>query len=147
MTQTHPSSRTQASPASGRATASLWGKAPRFAVVGVSGVVVNMLALHLLYGIVGMTLLLASPLSAELAIVHNYLLNDRWTFHGGSPSLTRFAIFNLSALMALLVNVVVVWALVAWGPHYLVANLAGIGAGAALNFGVSAGWIWRGGVG
>lgn len=142
MTQTRPSCRPVSTRTPGQEMR-LFGSAARFAVVGVGGVLVNMAALHLLYGVAEIPLLLASPVAVELAIVHNYLLNDRWTFHGRGPSMARFVAFNLGAVLALLVNVASVLVLVASGAHYLVANLIGIGAGAALNFCVSAGWVWR----
>lgn len=118
----------------------------RFAVVGVGGVAVNTLALHFFYGVAQVPLLVASPLAVELAIAHNYLLNDWWTFGQRRASLSRFTRFNVSALVTLLVNVVVVWLLVASGVHYMAANLAGIGVGAVLNFGASSTWVWRGGM-
>jgi putative flippase GtrA len=52
----------------------------RFAVVGAGGVVVNMLVLHVLYAMVHLPLLVASPVAVALAVVHNYLVNNRWTF-------------------------------------------------------------------
>lgn len=115
----------------------------RFGVVGVAGACVNTISLHVLYGLAHLPLLLASPVSVELAVVHNYLLNDRWTFPGRAPSLSRFARFNASALLTLLVNVFAVWVLVGSGIDYTAANLAGIGLGAALNFGASSTWVWR----
>jgi putative flippase GtrA len=115
----------------------------RFAVVGIGGVAVNILALHVLYGLAHVPLVPATAMSAELAIVHNYLLNDRWTFGRRRPSLSRFARFNLGTLLTILVNVVVVWLMVRAGIDYLAANLAAIGIAAALNFGTSSAWVWR----
>jgi putative flippase GtrA len=114
----------------------------KFALVGVGGVAVNTIGLHLLYGVGHLPLLLASPVAVEVAIAHNYLLNDRWTFGVRRLSLTRFARFNASALLTLVVNVAVVWVLVGSGVDYLAANLAGIGVGAVLNFGASSAWVW-----
>lgn len=122
----------------------LMSTALKFGLVGVGGVAVNTIGLHLLYGLGHVPLLLASPVAVELAIAHNYLLNDRWTFGAPRPSLTRFARFNASALLTLVVNVAVVWVLVGSGFDYLAANLLGIGVGAALNFGASSAWVWRG---
>jgi putative flippase GtrA len=116
----------------------------RFAAVGVLGAAVNMIGLQALYGLAHLPLLLASPLSAGLAMVNNYVLNERWTF-GRRPSMVRFAMFNLSSIVALLVNVVLVSVLVAFGTHYLLADLVGIAAGAAWSFGARASWVWVGG--
>jgi putative flippase GtrA len=114
--------------------------APRFAVVGALGLVVNMLGLQLLYRAADLPLLIASALSAELATVQNCFLNGRWTFGHRRPSFVRFVRFNLSFIVALLVNVALVWALVASGTHYLLANLAGIAVGATWNFSANSSW-------
>lgn len=119
-------------------------RALKFAVVGVGGVAVNTIGLHVLYGVWHLPLLVASPVAVEIAVAHNYLLNDRWTFGGSGPSFARFARFNASALLTLLVNVAAVWVLVRSGIDYLAANLVGIGLGASLNFGASSAWVWRG---
>lgn len=123
----------------------LLGTALRFGLVGVGGTAVNMLALHVLHGLGGLSILVASPLAVELAIVHNFLLNDWWTFRSRSRRRFRFARFNLSTSLTLVVNVAVVWTLVGAGIGYLAANLVGIGVGAALNFGASHAWVWEGG--
>lgn len=122
----------------------LLGTALRFGVVGVAGAAVNTIALHLFYAVAHLPLLVASPLAVELAVVHNYLLNDRWTFGRREVSRGRFVRFNASAVLTLLVNVAAVWVLVRSGVDYLAANLAGIGLGAVLNFGASSAWVWRG---
>jgi putative flippase GtrA len=119
------------------------GGALRFGVVGSAGVAVNMLALHLLYGLAQLPLLLAAMLAVETSIAHNYLLNDRWTFNRSHPSWGRFARFNVSALLSLSLNVGVVMLLVSQGTNYLAANLVGVASGLPLNFGASAGWVWK----
>ena len=155
----------------------------RFCVVGLIGVGINTLALFLLHGVAKMPLLLASALAVEIAIAHNYVLNEVWTFPSQRPApsvpaqrrseqvrssngrptprrslarrwsrrphlsqlaLARFAKFNLAALVALVVNVVVVRVLVGLGVFYLVANLIGICAALAINLTVSTTWIWGG---
>ncbi|MGH8950446.1 MAG: glycosyltransferase [Acidimicrobiia bacterium] len=116
----------------------------RFAVVGASGVLVNNLALYLLHGVAGWPLIVASPLAVETAIVSNFLGNDRWTFADRSKRPLRFLTFNLVSIGGLVVNTLVLNALVATtGLHYLLANLAGIGAALAWNFSANARWTWR----
>jgi putative flippase GtrA len=85
----------------------------RFGVVGAGGAAVNMLVLLVLVVVVHVPLLVASPVAVELAVVHNYLVNNCWTFGRRQVSMARFGKFSLSALSALLLNVAVVWALVA----------------------------------
>jgi putative flippase GtrA len=122
--------------------AGLTGLALRFAVVGGGGVLVNSAVLFALYRWAGLPLLLASGIAVELAVVHNFLLNDRWTFALHTPSAGRFIKFNVSVLGGLAVNVVIVWSLVRTGMHLLLANCLGISAAFAVNFASSTGWVW-----
>jgi dolichol-phosphate mannosyltransferase len=116
----------------------------RFLLVGGSGVLVNSLALFLLYGKAGLPLIVASAVSVELAITNNFVWNDRWTFGRTAPSLVRFVKFNLVSLVGLAVTTGTAWLLVQHaGVNYLVANLAGIGLATACNFLASAQWTWR----
>jgi putative flippase GtrA len=122
--------------------AGLPGLALRFAVVGGGGVLVNSAALFALYHWAGLPLLVASGIAVELAVVHNFLLNDRWTFALPTPSAGRFVKFNISVLGGLAVNVVLVWSLVRTVMHLLLANCLGISAAFAVNFAASTGWVW-----
>jgi putative flippase GtrA len=114
----------------------------RFAVVGIGGLVVNNVVLLLLHGLWRMALLPATVVAVEIAIVHNYTLNEVWTFRRRRLSVQRFAGFSLAAAVSLLINVGVVALLAGIGLFYLLANLAGIGAAFAINFAVSSMWIW-----
>ncbi len=116
----------------------------KFCFVGATGVVVNSLALYLLYQTAGLPLLVASPLAIELSIVNNFVLNDRWTFQQNSHSLARFLKFNLVSLGGLVIASGTLYALVqAEGMHYLLANLVGIGLATMWNFFVNIVWTWR----
>ncbi len=122
-----------------------WYKAGKFILVGATGIVVNSLALAILYAGARLPLLLASAGAVEVAIIHNFLLDNRWTFGRKDVSVRRFARFNLVSVVALLVTTPTVWALVHYaGLQYLVANLLGIAAAGIVNF---AGALWTWGVG
>ena len=56
------------------------GRVARFALVGLSGVIVNLAALHLFAGVLGIHEVVASALAIETSIVTNFLLNDAFTF-------------------------------------------------------------------
>src|SRR5512146_2879595 len=58
----------------------LGGRAARFAAVGLSGVAVNLGALHLLAGVLGLREILSSALAIEASIVWNFLWHDAVTF-------------------------------------------------------------------
>jgi dolichol-phosphate mannosyltransferase len=107
-------------------------------------VLINSLALFLLYGKAGLPLVVASAVSVELAITNNFVWNDRWTFGCSAPSWLRFVKFNLISLVGLAVTTGTAWLLVQQaGVNYLVANLAGIGLATACNFLANAQWTWR----
>ncbi len=116
----------------------------KFAIVGVSGCVVNSAVLSITYGIVHLALPAAVALSSEVAIIGNYLLNDTWTFGGVRVSWVRFAKFNFVACVGLGQAALSVWLLVEFlKMEYLLANLLGLVLSGLLNFGLSATWIWR----
>lgn len=122
----------------------------RFLTVGLGGTVVN---LGSLAGLATLKTpnLLAALIATEIAIIHNFLWNDAWTFKKNQATdnpllrvkLGRFGRFQLiTALTASLslglfsvFNAVLGW-------HYLLAQLAAIGFATVLNFGVNAFLTW-----
>ncbi|MGW0821028.1 GtrA family protein [Streptomyces sp. NPDC002845] len=111
-------------------------------MVGGVGTVVNTGALYVLHRLLSVPLVPASVVAVELAVVHNYLINDRWTFRTRVLSMRRFVRFNVSMLAGLAVNVLVLWALVYGGSHLVAANLFAIGAAFAVNYASSTLWVW-----
>ena len=117
----------------------------RFLVVGGTGVLVNSLALLILFQWAHLPLMVASALSAELGIINNFYWNDRWTFKRTQLSLRRFARFNLVSLAGLLITTGTLWVLVRHlGVYYLAANLLGIALATAWNFAANSLWTWGG---
>lgn len=125
----------------------------RFGVVGSSGVIVDMLMLYLLHDptMLGLGLTRSKILASELAIVNNFIWNDRWTFRdfskqqqGGRQQLKRFLKFNLICLMGLILNVLLLNLLFnGFHVHYQVANLIAIAAVTAWNFWINLKLNWR----
>jgi dolichol-phosphate mannosyltransferase len=98
-----------------RISALPFGRFARFAVVGLSGVVVDMGVLFLLSdpSMLGWGLTRSKLIAAELAIINNFTWNDAWTFHdisahqhGFRHRLQRFAKFQLICLAGLVLNTV-----------------------------------------
>jgi dolichol-phosphate mannosyltransferase len=115
----------------------------KFLVVGALGTLVNTVALIVLYHGVHLALVVASVLATELAIGHNFLWNNYWTFGRRNLSPSRFARFNLASLGGQCITVVTLWALVRYiGVQYVAANLLGIGLALVWNFTVSMRWTW-----
>jgi dolichol-phosphate mannosyltransferase len=106
---------------------------------------VNSLALFLLFQWVRLPLVIASALSTEIAIVNNFCWNDHWTFGRTHLSLNRFALFNLVSLVGLVITTGTLWLLVRHlGLYYLIANLLGITLATAWNFVANSLWTWGG---
>jgi putative flippase GtrA len=115
----------------------------KFLLVGGLGVVVNSLALFVLHQLIRFPLVVASLLAVELAIVNNFLWNDRWTFGRKKLSLRRFFQFNLVSCGGLVITTGTLWVLVTHlAAPYLLANLVGIGLATCWNFGINLLWTW-----
>ncbi len=117
--------------------------AGKFLVVGGLGTLVNTAILVILYHYAHLALVAASALATELAIAHNFLWNNYWTFGRRGVSLSRFARFNVVSLAGQCITVATLWVLVQQaGLHYIVANMAGIGLALVWNFTVNVRWTW-----
>lgn len=118
----------------------------RFALVGLSGVLLNTGLLVALVEGAGLDEVLAATIATEAAILSNFSLNDRWTFADArSPfgRLRRAAQYNAIALGGLLISVTALAALTRGvGLHYLLANLVAISAGFSWNYALNARMTW-----
>ena len=121
----------------------------RFALVGISGIVVNMGILWGLTELAGMYYLYSSAVAIETSIITNFLLNDFWTFGGEAGHrmgrrIHRFLSFQVVSLGGLAVNMAVLFiGKEIFGIYYLVANLLGILAGFVWNYLVNRHLTWR----
>lgn len=124
------------------------GQPLRFGVVGLSGVVVNSAVLWLLVKRLGLAVPLGSGVASEVAIISNFLLNDRWTFRatpGRDRWWQRFLRFNGVALGGLLITAALLTLLTAYLHLALLpANLVAVGAATGWNYIVNSRWTWRG---
>lgn len=118
----------------------------RFALVGGSGVLVNMGVLILLVSKARWSPVMAAPIAIEFAVVNNFLLNDRWTFgdkRGGRSLFQRFVRYNALTLGGVLISALTLAALVTFSRmHYVVANLFAIGVGTLWNYSTNSLLTW-----
>jgi putative flippase GtrA len=118
----------------------------RFGLVGGVGAVLNTALLYLLVHFGRWSYVPAAAVATETAILSNFVLNDRWTFHdarGRSPWPRRVARYNVVALGGLVVSLVALALLTATlHLHYLVANLMAIGVATLWNYTVNARFTW-----
>jgi putative flippase GtrA len=121
----------------------------RFYAVGAIGIGVQLAALWLLRGRLGLHYLVATALAVEIALLHNYLWHERWTWADRPASvrerLGRVIRFHASnGVLSLIGNVALMRVLAgAFGMHYMAANVASIAAVAIANFLASEYFVFR----
>jgi putative flippase GtrA len=113
----------------------------KFNAVGLIGIIVQLAALAVFRSWLKLDYLLATGLAVELAVIHNFLWHERFTWADRPAarwlhSLFRLAKFNLSnGAVSLLGNLGLMWALVeGLKVHYIVANCFAIAACSVINF-------------
>ena len=119
----------------------------KFAVVGGSGIIVNMLVFLILTNYASIHHLVASAIATEIAILNNFTWNHIWTFkkRGEMNILIRIAAFHGSRILGLIVTVAGLYVLsdllgFPTNPSYLIA----IGLGVIANFLTSDLFVWPG---
>ncbi len=124
-----------------------------FLAVGFSGLVVDMTILYLLTDdqTLHWPLTRSKILAAEVAIINNFLWNDRWTFgdmaaqqQGRRQKLRRFTKFNLVCLIGVGINVLILNIIYNWViPNQYIANLIAIATATLWNFWINLKLSWR----
>jgi len=119
----------------------------KFALVGGSGVIVNMGCFFLLTRYAGLKIEFASPIAIEVSILTNFFLNNIWTFRKRNTKVGlafRILRYHLVTGLAGLVNYGILLLLAkVFGVHDLIANLIGIIIGTFINFFLNSFWTWR----
>jgi putative flippase GtrA len=131
------------------------GRLLRFAAVGASGIVVNLAALWLFAGVLGVTEIAASAMAIELSILSNFAWNDRFTFRdrrGEAAVGHRLLRYHAVSFVgfALQLGIFVIATLVLTraggrtelGPLRYAAQSVGIAAAFAWNYTASLRWAW-----
>ena len=120
----------------------------KFNTVGAIGVVVQLAVLAILNGPLGMQYLVATALAVEIAVLHNFVWHERWTWreHTGSGSaFARLVRFNLTTgALSILSNVF--WMRVFAGQMHLKpleANILSIAVMSLANFLLSEWFVFR----
>lgn len=123
----------------------------RFALVGLSGVFVDLAAFYLLRVNLGLPIARSTMLSAEVAVINNFLWNDLWTFGdisqrqpGTRQRLKRFLKFNLVCLAGIILQALLVSLLHdAFGINEFAAKLLAIVLVTFWNFWINLKLSWR----
>ena len=119
----------------------------KFAIVGASGVFVNMGCFFVFTRYAGIDIEIASPIAIEISILTNFSLNNLWTFRKRMtpvPFFSRLLRYHLVTGLAGIVNYITLLLLAkVFGIPDLIANLAGIILGMVINFFLNSLWTWR----
>jgi len=121
----------------------------KFALVGISGLVVNEVALQAFVTAMGRDqLLFAALLSSQVSTLSNFVLTELWVFRGrevGGHLAWRYLTFNLLNLLTQIVRLPTMYALTELGGvHYLISNLVALGMTFGVRYLVADYWIWAG---
>ena len=118
----------------------------RFLTVGAVGLMVNQVSLAFLHDMVGIAVVMASPVAILLSMVVTFVLNEHWTWHdrGSGRVMSRAMTYVPINLGGLMINWGILYYLNAeHGVHYLAANLIGAGVAAVWNFSLNHAITWR----
>ena len=119
----------------------------KFAIVGGSGVLVNMGLFFILTRWIHLRIEWSSPVAIEISILSNFLLNNIWTFSRRDTEvafLHRLLRYHLVTGLAGVVNYLILILLVRLtGIPDLLANLIGIVIGMFINFFLNSRWTWK----
>ncbi len=127
------------------------GRFLRFGIVGFSGVFVDIAVYYLLRTLLGLGLTRSAIVSAEVAILNNFLWNELWTFGdiarqqpGKRQRLKRLLKFNLVCLAGLVLNVSIVNLLFnIFAVNEYVAKIVAIAVVTLWNFWINFKLNWR----
>ncbi len=119
----------------------------KFAVVGFSGVGVNMGLLYLLTEYIKIMYPISSIIAIEMSIISNFILNDLWTWRDRIKKklFYRFSQYHISVgLTAILANwIILVLLTEIFNIYYLISNLIGISIGTLSNYIINDLWTFR----
>jgi putative flippase GtrA len=119
----------------------------KFNAVGAIGIGVQLAALAVWKSLLHVPILWATALAVEIAVLHNFVWHERWTWkgRGGSHLLVRLARFNLTTgVMSIVSNLLCMQLLVGQlHMQYIVANLLAIAVTSIANFLLSELFVFR----
>jgi len=112
----------------------------KFSIVGAIGAGINTGFLWAFTDVAGLFYLYSSAIAIEIAIIMQFLMNDRWTFKERKTThleqfMKRILKSNLWRSGGLAVNIGVLYFLTEYvGVYYLLSNIAGIFCAFLLNY-------------
>lgn len=117
----------------------------KFATVGVTGIIVNSLALAFVTDVLGIYYMISTAFATVASTTWNFALTEWWVFAGKQPKglLKRYSMFFAMNTLALMLRGPIIYGLTAGlGVYYVVSNLVSLGILTLLRFIVADAWIW-----
>jgi glycosyltransferase involved in cell wall biosynthesis len=122
------------------------GQLIRFTVVGVSGIVVNSLALAVVTDWLGVYFMVSTAFATLSSTVWNFALTEYWVFgerQRREGLVKRFAMFFFMNNIALMLRGPIIYGLtVGMNIHFLISNLISLGVLMLLRYFLADAWIW-----
>jgi len=119
----------------------------RFAVIGLSGLVVNEASLALLTERARLYYLASAIIATQLSILWNFVFTERWVYAHRSCRFdwkSRLGAFFLVCTTAQVLTIPILYLLVdSAGAPYLLANLFAIAASTLVRFSIAERVIWK----
>lgn len=122
----------------------------RFAIVGFSGVIVDLGTFYLFHNSLSLALTLSAMVSTEMAIINNFFWNNIWTFgevsfqQKTSQKFQRFVKFNLICFVGLIFNSLIVnFLFYEFQVNEYIAKLVAIACVTLLNFWLNLKMNWQ----
>ncbi len=130
----------------GRARMIASGKAApmvRWLGAGLAFMGLNTLLLYLMVGLGGMSVWLATLLSAEFGTILRFWVNEHWVFAHRNPTFRRLLQYHFANAGAFVVWWLVTNLLAKAGIHYLLAGIVAVGISTFVSMASNFLWIWR----
>lgn len=118
----------------------------KFGLVGLSGYVVNTIALALFTDLAGIHYLIGATMATQVSTTWNYVFTDSWVFatHNSERGhVARFAMFWVMNNASLVIRLPLLWLLTSpLGIHHLISNVISLGIVTVVRFWASDKFIW-----
>jgi putative flippase GtrA len=122
-------------------------RASKFGIVGVAGLVINLVVQAALTELLGWNYIVSAVLATQVSSTFNFFMAERWVFGAGATRVrrgTRYVSFLLMNNAALLLRAPMMWVLVdKMGQNYVLANLVSLMVLTVIRFTVADRVIWR----
>ncbi|NES83118.1 MAG: GtrA family protein [Moorea sp. SIO2B7] len=117
----------------------------RWWIVGLAFTAGNIPILYLLVDMLGISLIVATLIAAELVTILRFLVNDRWVFGYFSPTWKRLWQYHLANASSLFIWWLIANLLPKLGIHYLLASILATCCSVGWSMITNFLWVWRSG--